>query len=262
MATPERLQKLLARAGLMSRRQAEALLLARRISINGFTAQPGDRAVAGEDRICVDGTTLPIPHVHEQLPRRTLLLHKPRGVISTCRDTHGRQTVLDLLPAETRRGLYPVGRLDLDSEGALLLSNDGDLVLRLTHPRYGHSKTYRVWIKGSPTPQCLQRWRNGVRLDRCITRPATVVLEQVAGNRQCSRLQIVIQEGRYRQIRRIAHQLGHPVLRLQRLSVGTVQLGSLAYGGWRWLEPHEIDRLNRAASLPAGHTSPSARCER
>lgn len=247
MATPERLQKLLARAGLMSRHQADGLLLAGRIRINGGIAQPGDRAVAGEDTITIDGTALAIPRAQAQPPRRTLLLHKPRGVISSCRDTHGRPTVLDLLPARTRRGLHPVGRLDLDSEGALLLSNDGDLTLRLTHPRYGHPKTYRVWLRGCPAPGRLQHWRNGVVLDGRRTRPATVVLEHQATNRQSSRLRVTIQEGRYRQIRRIAAQLGHPVLRLQRLSIGAVALGSLACGHWRWLGQDEV------ASLSARH---------
>ena len=239
----------------MSRRQADALLLARRISINGRTARPGDRAVAGEDTIDLDGTTLVVPQTHRQPPRRTLLLHKPRGVICSCRDTHGRRTVLDLLPVATRRGLHPVGRLDLDSEGALLLSNDGDLTLRLTHPRYGHPKTYRVWLQGCPASAQLQHWRNGVFLDGRRTRPATVVLEQQARDRRSSRLRVTIQEGRYRQIRRIAAQLGHPVLRLQRLAIGAVALGSLPCGHWRWLRQDEVAHLCQGISAVAAASS-------
>ncbi len=240
MTAPERLQKLLSRAGVMSRRQADALLQAGRLHLNGQPARPGDRAVAGVDSITLDGQLLPLA-VAGQQHRRTLLLHKPPGVLCTCRDPQGRSTVLDLLPPAVGQGLYPVGRLDRDSEGALLLTNDGDLALRLTHPRHGHHKTYRVWLTGVPSAASLAAWRSGLVLDGCRTRPARVEVEHRSAVGSC--LRIVLREGRKRQIRRIADQLGHPVRRLQRLAIGALPLGSLASGGWRWLETRDMGLL-------------------
>ena len=240
MTTPERLQKLLSRAGVMSRRQADALLQAGRLHLNGQPARPGDRAVAGVDSITLDGQVLHLAAARQQ-QRRTLLLHKPPGVLCTCRDPQGRPTVLDLLPPAVGQGLYPVGRLDRDSEGALLLTNDGDLALRFTHPRHGHHKTYRVWLTGVPSAASLAAWRSGLVLDGRRTRPARVELERRSAVGSC--LRIVLREGRKRQIRRIADQLGHPVRRLQRLAIGALPLGSLGSGGWRWLETRDVDLL-------------------
>jgi len=240
MTAPERLQKLLSRAGVMSRRQADALLQVGRLHLNGQPARPGDRAVAGVDSITLDGQPVHLGAVQQQ-PRRTLLLHKPPGVLCTCRDPQGRPTVLDLLPPAAGEGLYPVGRLDRDSEGALLLTNDGDLALRLTHPRHGHSKTYRVWLSGVPSADHLASWRSGLMLDGRRTRPARIELEHRSPMGSC--LRIVLREGRNRQIRRIADQLGHPVRRLQRLAIGGLALGSLASGSWRWLKTHDQDLL-------------------
>ena len=240
MTAPERLQKLLSRAGVMSRRQADALLQAGRLHLNGQPARPGDRAVAGVDSITLDGQLLPLAAAGQQ-HRRTLLLHKPPGVLCTCRDPQGRSTVLDLLPPAVGQGLYPVGRLDRDSEGALLLTNDGDLALRLTHPRHGHHKTYRVWLMGVPSAASLAAWRSGLVLDGRRTRPARVEVEHRSAVGSC--LRIVLREGRKRQIRRIADQLGHPVRRLQRLAIGALPLGSLASGGWRWLETRDMGLL-------------------
>ena len=240
MTAPERLQKLLSRAGIMSRRQADALLQAGRLHLNGQPARPGDRAVVGMDDITLDGQQLHLV-AEQDRQRHTMLLHKPPGVLCTCRDPHGRTTVLDLLPPAVGQGLYPVGRLDRDSEGALLLTNDGDLALRLTHPRHGHSKTYRVWLVGVPGAASLAAWRSGLLLDGRRTRPAQVVLEHRNAVGSC--LRIVLREGRKRQIRRIAEQLGHPVRRLQRLALGALPLGALASGCWRWLEDDDMDLL-------------------
>lgn len=240
MTAPERLQKLLSRAGVMSRRQADALLQAGRLHLNGQPARPGDRAVVGVDSISLDGQLLHLAAA-EQQQRRTLLLHKPPGVLCTCRDPQGRPTVLDLLPPATGQGLYPVGRLDRDSEGALLLTNDGDLALHLTHPRHGHHKTYRVWLVGVPSAASLAAWRSGLLLDGRRTRPAQVELEHRSAMGSC--LRIVLREGRKRQIRRIADQLGHPVRRLQRLALGALPLGCLASGCWRWLETDDMNLL-------------------
>ncbi len=240
IAVPERLQKLLSRAGIMSRRQADALLKAGRLQLNGRPAQPGDRAVVGVDCITLDGELLHLS-VGVQRQRRTMLLHKPPGVLCSCRDPHGRPTVLDLLPPELARGLYPVGRLDQESEGALLLTDDGDLALKLTHPRHGHQKTYRVWVRGVPSKHTMAVWRSGLLLDGQRTRPAQVELKYSRAKSSC--LHIVLREGRKRQIRRIAAQLGHPVQRLQRLAIGALALGSLASGSWRWLEATDMALL-------------------
>ncbi|MCP9832738.1 MULTISPECIES: pseudouridine synthase [unclassified Cyanobium] len=228
----DRLQKLVAAAGLCSRREAETWLRDGRVRVNGDLAQLGDRADPTCDRISVDGQPL-------ELPRTilTLLLNKPPGVLSTCHDPHGRPTVLDLLPPERRRGLHPVGRLDADSRGALLLSNDGDLTLRLTHPRYGHRKTYQVWVEGWPRAATLERWRAGVPLDGLPSQP--VELHRLRHHRGATLLELVLREGRNRQIRRTAAILGHPVLDLRRVAVGPVQLGDLAEGSWREVEPGE-----------------------
>jgi pseudouridine synthase len=234
----ERLQKLMAAAGFCSRRRGEELLREGRVQVNGRMAALGDRADAERDDIRIDGRPLraaPAP--------LTLLLNKPPGVLSTCHDPRGRLTVLDLLPPELQRGqgLHPVGRLDADSRGALLLSNAGSLTLRLTHPRYGHRKTYRAWVKGRPGAEVLERWRRGVPLDGIASLPVQLrVLEERA---DITRLELVLREGRNRQIRRTGEQLGHPVLDLERVAIGPLALGALPEGHWRRLEPQEWQAL-------------------
>ena len=232
----ERLQKLIAAAGLCSRRKAEELLRQQRVSVNGQVAGLGDRADPEQDRICVDGRPLRTPEA-----TRLLLLNKPVGVISSCHDPRGRRTVLDLIPNHLRRGLHPIGRLDADSRGALLLTNRGQLTLRLSHPRYEHSKTYRVWLEGDPSPGQLQSWRDGVWLDGQRTQPAKVQRLRREGGRTL--LEVTLQEGRNRQIRRTADQLGHPVLDLQRIAIAGIPLGSLAEGEWRALHKGEWRHL-------------------
>ncbi|MEB3276281.1 MAG: pseudouridine synthase [Cyanobacteriota bacterium] len=230
----ERLQKLLAAAGVCSRRRAEELLRDRRVQINGCVAALGDRADPLCDRICVDGRDIAAAP-----PPLVLLLNKPPGVLCSCRDPQGRPTVLDLLPPALRQGqgLHPVGRLDRDSRGALLLSNAGALTLRLTHPRYGHRKTYRVWVAGRPSPAALARWRDGVPLDGRPSQPVQIQLLRQQPDR-CL-LQLQLREGRNRQIRRTAELLGHPVLDLQRRAIGDLQLADLPEGRWRQLQPQE-----------------------
>ena len=230
----ERLQKLIAAAGLCSRRRAEELLRAGRVQVNGRPAQLGDRADPGRDAIRVDGRPLalrPEPLV--------LLLNKPVGVLSSCHDPHGRPTVLDLLPEPLRcgQGLHPVGRLDADSRGALLLSNQGELTLGLTHPRYGHRKTYRVWVEGHPDAAVLARWRAGVPLDGQPSQPVQV--RRLRRTAEASCLEVVMGEGRNRQIRRTAALLGHPVRDLQRTAIGSLSLGDLPEGRWRRLDRQE-----------------------
>lgn len=241
----ERLQKVMAAAGFCSRRRGEELLRQGRVRVNGTRAALGDQADPGRDRIEIDGRPLQAPP-----DTLTLLLHKPMGVLCTCHDPHGRPTVLDLLPPELRRGqgLHPVGRLDGDSRGALLLSNDGDLTLRLTHPRYGHRRIYRVWLQGRPDRDCLERWRLGVPLDGRPSQPVQLrVLERQGEN---TLLELEMKEGRNRQIRRTAGLLGHRVLDLQRIAIGPVQLADLPEGRWRRLQPGELFAQDAAA--PAG----------
>lgn len=234
----ERLQKLMAAAGLCSRRRGEALLKQGRVQVNGRVAELGERADASQDDIRIDGRPL-----QAAAPPLTLLLHKPAGVLSTCHDPRGRTTVLDLLPPELRQGqgLHPVGRLDGDSRGALLLSNAGSLTLQLTHPRYDHPKTYRVWLRGRPTEEALAHWRRGVPLDGVRSRPVDLrILQQ---RPDATRVELVLREGRNRQIRRTAELLGYPVLDLLRVAIGPLRLGSLPEGHWRTLEPQEWQRL-------------------
>jgi len=219
-------------AGHCSRRQAEELLRQGRVDVNGTIAALGDQADPETDLICVDGT--PLAKVTEE---RVLLLNKPPGVISSCHDPQGRETVLDLIPAELRRGLHPVGRLDADSRGALLLSNQGELTLKLTHPRYAHNKTYRVTVTGTPDHSKLERWRQGMELDGSRTLPASVkLLHSKHGH---STLEVILREGRNRQIRRIASLLGHSVLDLQRVAIAGLALGSMEEGCWRELSRQE-----------------------
>jgi len=226
----ERLQKVIAAAGVCSRRHAEDLLREGRVSVNGQIAQLGDKADSRRDRVCIDGAP-----IRTADPPRLLLLNKPKGVISSCDDPRGRP--IDLLPGDVRRGLHPVGRLDADSRGALLLTNQGQLTLQLTHPRYAHTKTYRVWVKGRPQQASLERWRRGLPLEGRMTQPAEVhCLETDHGH---TLLEVKLREGRNRQIRRVAELLGHPVVDLQRIAIATISLGSLPEGRWRPLNKGE-----------------------
>nr|WP_115092999.1 pseudouridine synthase [Synechococcus sp. UW106] len=241
--TRQRLQKLIAAAGLCSRRRAEEWIQAGRITVDGQVARVGDQADPQQQTICVDGRALP-----SRGAARVLLLNKPVGVICSCDDPQGRRTVLDLLPPEHRAGLHPVGRLDADSRGALLLTDLGELTLKLTHPRYSHAKTYRVWVEGVPSEAVLDSWCRGFPLDGRPTRPAQVRRLQTRGVR--SLLEIELREGRNRQIRRMAEALGHPVLDLRRTVIAGLPLGDLAEGCWMWLSEGEWKpMLDRAVPL-------------
>ncbi len=242
MAT-ERLQKVLAHWGVASRRHAETLIRQGDIWVNGHPAQVGDKVDPDRDRIEYHGQPL---RPAEAVERVYLLLHKPKGVISTCQDPRGRCTVLDVLPRPYRAvpGLHPVGRLDADSSGALIVTNDGELTYLLTHPRHSIPKTYRVWVQGQPSEPTLARWRHGVPLDGRLTLPATIRPITTTGDRTL--LDIVLREGRNRQIRRVAEALGHPVISLKRVAIGAVHLGGLRPQQVRPLSRYELDALRKA----------------
>ncbi len=241
----ERLQKLLSQRGIASRRQSEKLILGGRVTVNGRVAEIGQQADVSCDRICVDGIDIGEP------PRCIyLLLHKPRGVVSTCKDPQGRKTVLDLLDASLRSGtgIHPVGRLDADSTGALLLTNDGELTYQLTHPRHQMPKVYRVQVQGAPTNAVLQRWRSGVMLSDRETLPAKVeMIRRLSAEH--SLLEVTLTEGRNRQIRRVAESLGHPVTALHRVKIGSLPLGNLPLGRYCLLKYAEVTQLKREAAV-------------
>ena len=234
--TKLRLQKIIAEAGICSRRKAEILLTQNRVRVNGNEAKLGDKADPSSDEIIVDNY-----HLQNTLEEKVILLNKPIGVISTCDDPQGRLTVLDLLPLKERTGLHPVGRLDLHSRGAILLTNQGGLTLQLTHPRYSHTKTYRVWVEGVPSKNTLDTWRDGVMLSGKNTLKAEVQL--IESKTEKSLLNIVLKEGRNRQIRRVASILGHQVIDLQRIAIGNIKLNNLEEGNWREVKKEEWSLL-------------------
>lgn len=243
----ERLQKILSQWGIASRRQAEQMILDGRVRLNGQVGHLGQKADPERDRLEVDG----VPLKQARRPQSVyLLLNKPAGVVSTCSDPQGRPTVLDLLPQSLRhnQGIHPIGRLDAESTGALLLTNDGALTFALTHPRHGIPKTYQVWVKGNPPKKVLQAWRNGVILDGRKTLPAEVrILQERPGEQTL--LEVILKEGRNRQIRRVAEQLGYPVIRLHRISIGPILLRSpgepmLSSGQYRPLKDFELKFLH------------------
>ncbi|MEQ1787209.1 MAG: pseudouridine synthase [Acidimicrobiales bacterium] len=229
-----RIQKVLAQAGLGSRRVCEDLIDARRVRVNGEVAVQGRRVDPEVDVIEVDGAQIGVKAglVH-------YLLNKPAGVITTASDTHGRPTVIDLVPADPR--VFPVGRLDADSEGLLLLTNDGDLTHRLTHPSFGVDKEYLVEVEGEPHRGTLSRLREGVELDDGRTAPAKVALLDAR------LLRITIHEGRNRQVRRMCDAVGFPVVRLVRTRIGPLTDRTLKPGAWRALTQDEVRSLERAA---------------
>jgi len=234
----------MARAGVGSRRACEQLIRQGRVQVNGqVVRQLGTRADPRHDEIFVDGQ--PLAAADAQV---YLMLHKPPGYLSTTHDPHGRPTVLDLLSVPQR--VYPVGRLDLDSEGLLLLTNDGPLTQRLTHPRYQHEREYRVLVRGQPGRQALRALRQGIELEDGQTSPAEVRLIQgqpAPGG--TTWLRVVLREGRKRQIRRMCATVGHPVERLIRVRTGPLHLGDLEPGASRPLTRQEIRSLRASAGL-------------
>jgi 23S rRNA pseudouridine2605 synthase len=287
----ERLQKLLARAGVASRRAAEEMIAAGKVRVNGVVVtEMGTRANPATDKIEVDGRPLKVPPITNSPEQFAyILLNKPAGIVTTAHDTHDRPTVLDIIygrlpdteqagpgkagaaartarptgkgavppPRPNRRSngkeqpaiprVFPVGRLDIDTIGLLLLTNDGDLTFRLTHPRFGVEKEYHALVRGRPSPAAMQSLRKGVEIEGEMTAPAKVdEIKQVGDN---AVLRITIHEGRKRQIRLMCNAVGHPVISLQRVRFGPLLIGNMQPGQWRYLATHEIHALRRAVRL-------------
>ncbi len=232
----ERLQKILAQHEFGSRRACEDYIRQGRVKVNGRLVELGAKADPDVDVIEVDGKVLP-----RKVPQMIYIaLNKPRGVLSDLNDKDSRPNVMDLIPVKEQ--LFPVGRLDLNSEGLMLLTNDGDLANKLTHPRYGHEKEYRVLVGRRPDEEQLAIWRRGVVMeDGYRTLPASVELDRLSGDQAW--LKIIMREGKKRQIREIGARIGLPVLRIIRVRMGSLQLGNLKPREWRYLLPKEVQQL-------------------
>jgi 23S rRNA pseudouridine2605 synthase len=246
----ERLQKILSHAGLSSRRAAEEMILSGRVAVNGHTIRElGTKADPTRDRITVDGR----PLAAEARPIY-LALHKPAGVMTTLSDPEGRPTVRDLL-AGVRERVYPVGRLDFNSAGLLLFTNDGELAMRLTHPRYGVRKIYRVKVRGTPDEAQRRRLAQGIRLEEGTTAPAAVRVVESSPTK--SWIEVTIAEGKKRQVRRMCEAVGLQVEKLVRIAFGPLKLGKLPPGAWRPLTEVELVKLRRELGWGEGREARS-----
>ncbi|OPL11111.1 MAG: pseudouridine synthase [Firmicutes bacterium ML8_F2] len=232
-----RLAKYLADAGIASRRRAEDIIRQKRVKVNGLTAELPQAEVEESDHVTVDGKK-----VGGSEKKVYFLLNKPPGYISTAVDTHDRPTVIDLLKKVKER-VYPVGRLDADTSGALILTNDGKLAYRLTHPRYGIKKTYRAWVKGIPGKKILDKMAKGLLIENWKTAPAEIKLIDRDKKRNLAMLQIVLTEGRKRQVKKMCSAAGYPVIQLQRINFAGLTVDELAVGSYRVLKADEKRRL-------------------
>ena len=237
----ERLQKIIAQAGITSRRKAEELILQGRVKLNNRVVRElGTKADPYRDTIEIDDSPLRL----ERVKPFYILLYKPKGYISSVKDQFNRPTVLNLIGTYVDERVYPVGRLDYDAEGVLLITNDGELAHRLIHPRYEVPKTYHVKVKGTPSEKALNRLRKGVHLREGKTRPA--VVRVIGRARNNTWLEITVTEGRYRLIKRMCWNVGHPVCKLKRVRFAGIGLGRLKPGQYRHLTQKEVERLKAA----------------
>ncbi len=233
----ERVQKILARAGIASRRASEKLISAGRVRVNGKVISLGDKADPSKDTIEVDNRKVEFQHQFEYFA-----LYKPRGILSSAKDKRGRKTVVDLVPAQSR--IFPVGRLDLESEGLIILTNDGELANILTHPSFEHEKEYRVLVARHPDQEQLKIWQRGVVLeDGYHTNPVKVWVERFHGDGAW--LRVIMTEGRKRQIRETAAQIGLPIVKLIRVRMATITLGNLKPGNFRTLTEKEVQEIKK-----------------
>jgi len=237
----ERLQKVLAQMGVASRRASEKLILDGRVTVNGqVVTKLGTKVDVATDTIKVDGKL-----IRHKEPYVYYILHKPRGYISSVKDDRGRKSIMELIP-EVKERVFPVGRLDYDSEGLIILTNDGQLANRLLHPRYEVWKYYLVEVKGQFSQLALEKMRSGIELEDGITSEAYV--ELLASDSKRTLLKVGIHEGRNRQVRRMCEALGYPVTRLIRTQIGPIKLGKLPCGAYRQLTPAEVGKLKQAVS--------------
>ncbi len=234
----ERVQKVLARAGVASRRACDELVAAGRVTVNGEVVGLGRRVDPERDHVAVDG--IPVP---TRVDLVYYLLNKPAGVVTTADDPQGRPTVVELVPDTPR--VFPVGRLDVETEGLLLMTNDGDWAQRIAHPSHGVDKTYLAEVEGVPAESALRWLRTGVQLDDGLTAPARVHVVQARPPRAA--IELTLHEGRNRQVRRMCAAVGHPVRRLVRKRIGPIADPSLAPGAWRRLRLREVRALSGAA---------------
>ncbi len=235
---PERIQKILAKAGIASRREAERMVIDGRVSVNGKIVETlGVKADPSKDHIKVDGK-----RIRDFEPKVILLLNKPRGFLSTVKDPRGRPTIMDLL-RNVKWRVYPIGRLDFDAEGLLLLTNDGDLSHLLSHPRFSIPKSYLVKVAGVPEEKKLMRLQRGVRLDDGEAKATSCSL--IRQKEKNSWVRIVVTEGRNHLVKRMFSAIGHTVLKLKRTEYGPIQLGDLPFGQFRYLQPSEMEKLKR-----------------
>ncbi len=245
---PERLQKAMARLGIASRRHAEELISKGLVKVNGRIVTTQGTKVTPEDFIEIEGTKEPLIRQEKYV---YYLLNKPEGVITSVTDPKSRKTVIDLVRKDVKERVYPVGRLDYDTSGLLLLTNDGDLTYRLTHPRYGVEKTYRAWIKGGIPAEALKTLRQGVKLEDGVTSPAKI--NRVEANNRGNNLTVVeitIHEGRNRQVRRMFESVGYQVVSLQRIAFGSIRLDeNMKQGEYRCLDPIEVVSLQKGVGL-------------
>jgi len=231
----------MADCGIASRRESEHLIQAGRVTVNGNLGKIGDSVQLDVDLVEVDGKPAgPQEKVY-------VLLNKPVGVITSAKDTHQRKTVLDCLGREMKARVYPVGRLDMDVEGALLLMNDGELAYRLMHPKYQIDKVYLVWVKGRVTTDTAVILEQGIELEDGLTAPASAVILNIGAT--TTQLRLVMREGRKREIKRMCAAVGHPVKSLQRICVANIKLNGLGPGEWRYLKAREIRDLRRLTRL-------------
>jgi len=238
----ERLQKILSEAGITSRRKAEKLILQGRVTVNGkVVSELGTKAILGKDDICVDGKA-----IKAEAEKVVVALFKPRSCVTTLHDPQGRPTVADLVKSIPVR-VYPVGRLDYDAEGLLLMTNDGELAHRLQHPRYKVPKTYLVKIRGHPRDEALGRLQQGIELEDGITAPAE--LQILEDEEKATWLTLTLREGRNHQVKRMCAAVGCPVLRLRRTKIGPIDLGNLQPGRSRRLKAREVRALRKAVGL-------------
>lgn len=251
----QRLQKIISAAGVASRRLAEDLITQGRVEVNGKTVTAlGTKADPEHDEVKVDGR-----RIKEQKRKRYILLYKPRGYVTTRSDPQGRPTVMDLLKG-VKEYVYPVGRLDYDSEGLLLLTNDGELAARLMHPSHEIEKVYEARVRGVPAREDLERLARGIVLDGRRTAPAKIRVPDrpakiTASGAEQTFVEVVLHEGRPRQVRRMFDSIGHPVVRLRRVRIGPIADEQIPIGHWRELDEQEVSKLHRATGVHWAHGS-------